>query len=70
MSTNHSGLNQKSQKHVKWNEEREGAHGGLIDMHDIKFLIHFYYMRNVKKMSSEIETHGQDDRAGDATKLV
>ena len=66
MSTSHSVLNQNSWKHVKWMKQKGGAHGGLTDKHGTRFLTHFYYKLNVKKVPSEIETHGQDDRAGDA----
>lgn len=66
MSTNHSVLNQNSKKHVKWSEQKEDTHDVLTDKHDTMFLAHFYYKPNVKKVPSEIETHGQDDRVGNA----
>ena len=66
MFTSHSVLNKNLWKHVKWMKQKGGAHGGLTDKHDTRFLTHFYYKLNVKKVPSELETHDQDDQASDA----
>jgi hypothetical protein len=51
---------------MEWIEQKEGTPYDLTDKHDTMFLTHFHYKLNVKKMPSGIETHGQDDRVGNA----